>query len=106
MIARARNTPNRFAPSWMAEKPNSLRIRHLDHQLTEVFAAEKLEQRFRESFESFHNVFFGFQFALGAPRGQIAHAFRVARGKVKHQKTFHAGAVDEQRKIIRWALNA
>jgi hypothetical protein len=77
----------------------------LQHQLAEILACEKLEQRLGKVSKPRHDVLPRLQFALAEP---AAHDFRGVGetvGVIEYQHSVHARAVDQREEIVARALD-
>ena len=54
-------------------------VRYFQNQLTEIFPAEKLEQRFGKCFQALDDILTGFKLAGCDPSGNLADGLRRRR---------------------------
>ena len=78
----------------------SLRVGHFENELSGVLTPEELQQRVGKCFEALYDVLARFEFAGSHPPGHFAGGLRITIGVVKHDHTFHTGAIDEKRKVV------
>src|ERR1700733_5197549 len=79
----------------------SLRVGYFENEFSGVLALEELQQRFGERFEAVYDVLARFEFAGRHPVPHLLHGLSVTIRVVKYHHTFHAGAINQKRQIVR-----
>src|SRR5580704_9897663 len=85
--------------------PIFLRVSYFENELSSILALEELQQRFGEYFEPLYDVLARFEFASRHPRRHLPCGLRVTISVVEHDHTFHAGAINKKREIVRGSFD-
>src|SRR5580700_5634077 len=75
---------------------------HFQHEFAVVLAFEKFEKSFGKSFEAFHDILAGLQFAGGHPLRHVRSGLRVAVDVIHHQHALHGGTIYQERHVVAW----